>query len=245
MWTVFRHRAGRWRNFCDLAVVNIGKSSQFKSSKFSIVHCALGDAMDAGLLPTGLEIGVTAGVAVALTLAGSWVGRSVSSSVGSDPQAIVRSSGRSGAQSVSSKGSKGRYALQSAARQVWARLAVGIAAVSTAFNVVSGAVQSIRVARRAASRPVAQARSAIRLTPEQQWDRAAERVGLAVLGAQTVRQAQRAAAEKLDVAGYGLERLLADLDSVLVRKPAPATVSVFPLVHAAAVRRPMAAKVAA
>ncbi len=63
---------------------------------------------------------------------------------------------------------------------------------------------------------------AARLSVEAQWDRATRTVATAIDAAATIRTIHSAASDKLDAATYALDKLLAELDSVIKLKPAKA-----------------------
>lgn len=205
----------------------------------------MGD-MEAAALATPYEMTVIVAVAITLTLAGSWLGRSVSVALGRAVSRVSDTAGRpSSVSAVAPASIRSAVAGLFGVLRRWHE-----AASSTTANFLRSTAarttpeHDARVAARAAAQPArtaspAQAVSAAayvvteRLGLDAQWDRAATVVSKAIADTHAVRLTQQAAAEKLDVADYALERLMDELEGVMRVKPNSASVTQLSLVPTA------------
>ena len=212
--------------------------------------------MEAAILPTAAELSLVVAVAVSMAVLGFWLTRTVSMSFGWVRTALFGD--------AAPRRSPGNDPFLANARPLAVVREQMAEIIRTAIGAAEAAVGSIRYSIRAllvrpaatvaksSSNAHAQPRRGVvagevaaHLTAEMQWERAAATVSRAILGTNSVRKVHAAAAEKLDVASYAMEQLLAELDGVMKRKPALGEVARLTVVKGSRSNIAVAARVAA
>lgn len=123
-------------------------------------------------------------------------------------------------------------------------LRAGLARFTSTVKATAASSRALATSTRS-NMPAVNETCAPRLTAEAQWDRVSRTINRAVDAAALVRTSHSSAAEKLDAADYALERLMAELGSVMKLKTASAEVAEFPRAQRARTHQQGSARVAA
>ncbi|HRY07054.1 MAG TPA: hypothetical protein P5114_08020 [Hyphomicrobiaceae bacterium] len=196
-------------------------------------------------LPTAMELTALAGVAIALSLAGTWLTRRAAQLIGygEKPEAqpaLVRSGPRTGSpRSAPAKSSSPIKLASGLAQAIQASVRKTLLAPKVVLAPLNSALAYADARKRAAPRTNAQriAMHAVaghapsstlpeRLSIDTQWERAANIVNRAVNSTRTARTAHVTASQKLDAAHYALEKLMSELEGIISLKPSLAEVTV-------------------
>lgn len=207
-------------------------------------------------LPTTLEMTAVLALAIAIALAMTGLGRTLATGLGRFGRAIDLAVGRPAKSCSRMQIRPSKPAPPSlwhelsgrAAAQLGRIIGIAPAARSATRATAAAHTRSRRTASHARSRIRDRAAAAVRAEPQRlsrddQWARAADVVGRGIRSAHTIRAAQSAASEKLDVANYAMEQLRVEL-AALATPRQPVMAEVHQLAAIAAFRRPTAQPVA-
>lgn len=216
--------------------------------------------MEHASLPTTLEMSAVLALAIAIALAVTGLGRTLATGLGRFGRAIDFAVGRPAKSRSRMQIRPSKPAPPSLWHELSGRAAALLARIVRTAPMSRSATRATAAAHHRACRTASHARSRIRdraaaavraepqrLSFDDQWARAADVVGRGIRTAHTIRAAQSAASEKLDVANYAMEQLRVELAALAMPRQ-PATAEVHQLGAMAAFRRPAtpaAARVAA